>query len=760
MKTGWIIGTTGWRPADEIGDFLKRGRFGNAMDSRRDAKGVEAHTSGKVITHASGSKAVISILVLAQLFSVATNASPGDICDDAIPIFLGQEYRGSTEGATGTDVSSCGNDDAYDVWHSFIPGLSDEYTVSLFGRGFDAALAVFDACTGLEIACNDGLGDCGARSQLTVSLEAGETYLIRVAGDEGETGDYVLQVTGLDNRVTDGFETASFSALPWRDQETPWRTTRDAFYTGMFSARSGSINNSERSILILTHNCKAGDIQFAVKVSSEQDCDGLVFSIDGQEIDAWSGEMDWINVNYPVTAGPHTFTWSYEKDMADSDGQDTAWLDWVSVPWPLQDGFETGDLSLFDWQHQNTPWQIASDSHTGSSCARSGDIKDNEDSTLSLSRHCARGTIQFAIKVSSEEEYDKLIFRIDDQHIDDWDGLTDWMEVRYPVSAGLHTFSWSYQKDEAKSANEDAAWIDDVVFTGFEVPEGPNVLKLPEGPADMKFVDIPGGTFEMGDHFNVGWYDERPVHPVTLDSFMIGKYETTNAQYAEYLNAALVDDRIQVVDGVVYAAGSDQSEPYFDTHSTSADSQIEYGQGQFTVRSRDGYSMADHPVVKVSWYGARAFCDYYGYRLPTEAEWECAARGGHHNPYYKYPWGSDTLDENKANYDFHNPLGLTSVPFTAPVGKYGPQGTYGDGLCDMAGNVLEWCQDRHGPYSAGTSPVSYPGGPSSGNYRVLRGGSWCHNANYCRTADRNRYAPFHRSRYSGFRVCLSVSALD
>jgi formylglycine-generating enzyme required for sulfatase activity len=277
----------------------------------------------------------------------------------------------------------------------------------------------------------------------------------------------------------------------------------------------------------------------------------------------------------------------------------------------------------------------------------------------------------------------------------------------------------------------------------------------------MNFVNVPAGTFEMGDHFTEGWYDERPVHTVILDSFMISKYETTNAQFAEYLNVALADALIQVVDGVVYdAADSNQAEPYFDTHSISEDSQIEYGPGQFTVRSRDGHHMANHPVVKVSWYGATAFCDYYGYRLPTEAEWEYAARGGFHNPYYRYPWGSDTLDEDRANYYRHNPLGLTTLPCTTPVGRYGPQGTYGDGLCDMAGNAMEWCQDRHGSYGASESPVINPVGSAGEDYRILRGGSWFHRPKFCRTADRNRYAPFHRSRFSGFRVCVPGSAPD
>jgi hypothetical protein len=309
------------------------------------------------MTHPNGSKAIVSALVLVQLLTIATYADQGDACDDPIAIFLAQEYEASTEDATGTDVSGCGDDDANDVWHSFTPDFSDEYVISLCGSSFDTTLTVFEGCTGNEIACNDDWEDCGVQSQLTVFLETGETYLIRVAGNAGETGDYILLVTVIDDQVADGFETESFSALPWQDKETPWHITPDAFYNGLFSARSGLTNHNERSVLELTHNCRAGDIRFAVKVSSEQDRDGLVFSIDGQDLDAWSGETDWVVVNYPVTAGLHTFTWTYEKDAA--------WIDLVSIPSPMQDGFETGDFSLFDWQHDNTPWQIAVDPNTG-----------------------------------------------------------------------------------------------------------------------------------------------------------------------------------------------------------------------------------------------------------------------------------------------------------------------------------------------------------------------------------------------------------
>jgi len=308
-------------------------------------------------------------------------------------------------------------------------------------------------------------------------------------------------------------------------------------------------------------------------------------------------------------------------------------------------------------------------------------------------------------------------------------------------------------------------------------------------PGDM--VYIPDGNFVMGDHFSEGGSNELPLHDVLLDAFFMSKFEITNQQYCDYLNDANSLGLIEVRNGVVYASPGG-TDPYCDTYSYDIDSQIDYNDasGTFSVRTKGEppRDMNDDPMVEVSWYGSVAYCNWrsseegyeacynlstwecdfskHGYRLATEAEWEYAARGGEHSPYYRYPWG-DSIDGSKANYwDSGDPYETGDYPWTTPVGYYdgsqipaGSDMANGYGLYDMAGNVWEWCNDWYDSSYYSTTPYPHvnPEGPASGTYRVLRGGSWFYDAFLCRVALRSYYIPGFRSPLIGFRLVLDLN---
>ena len=252
----------------------------------------------------------------------------------------------------------------------------------------------------------------------------------------------------------------------------------------------------------------------------------------------------------------------------------------------------------------------------------------------------------------------------------------------------------------------------------------------PEG-----MVLIPAGSFEMGSDDPEADADEQPVHTVHLDAFYMDTHEVTNAQFK-----AFVDANPQW--------GKDNIEDRFHSGFYLYDwTGTDYPAGK-----------ADHPVVSVSWYAAMAYAEWAGKRLPTEAEWEYAARGGLAGK--KYPWG-DTISPDDANYG-------RNVGGTTPVGQY-PANGYG--LYDMAGNVWEWCldawdadfyaasDDSRNPIAGGETIqelrenfTSIPTGPG----RVMRGGSWSGGAHYLRVADRFRNTPV-RANNNGFRCARSVT---
>ena len=216
-------------------------------------------------------------------------------------------------------------------------------------------------------------------------------------------------------------------------------------------------------------------------------------------------------------------------------------------------------------------------------------------------------------------------------------------------------------------------------------------------------VRIEGGTFTMGttsEQASDARDDEKPTHLVTLSSFSIGKYEVTQEEWQAVM-------------------GSNPS----------------------------NFKGAKRPVENVSWDDCQVFIRKLNtltghcFRLPTEAEWEYAARGGNRSRGYKYAGGDNIgsvawYDDNSSNE-------------THPVGQKSPNEL---GLYDMSGNVFEWCQDRYGDYSS--SSQTNPTGASSGSNRVTRGGGWIYDARICRSSLRFDYSPSYRYNFLGLRLAL------
>jgi formylglycine-generating enzyme required for sulfatase activity len=306
-------------------------------------------------------------------------------------------------------------------------------------------------------------------------------------------------------------------------------------------------------------------------------------------------------------------------------------------------------------------------------------------------------------------------------------------------------------------------------------------------------VLIPAGEFQMGNCFDgEGYPDELPGHAVEVGAFYMDQTEVTNQQYADALNRTVNQSNplIAIKDGRIYKYNSgkndpycDENYPYCDTTASSPYSRITWNGTRFGVTA----GKENHPMVRVSWYGAVAYCNWrsamqsrppgydlstwsckFGdsYRLPTEAEWEKAARGGASG--HRYGWSDvDTIEHGRANYCsdpcfpydtsstrlYHPAFTSKDWPYTSPVGSFAANGF---GLYDMVGNVWEWCNDWYDSKYYGTEPSTRvnPRGPASGSMRVLRGGCWFDDALWCRVAYRGGSGPAYGIHVFGFR-CVS-----
>ena len=272
-------------------------------------------------------------------------------------------------------------------------------------------------------------------------------------------------------------------------------------------------------------------------------------------------------------------------------------------------------------------------------------------------------------------------------------------------------------------------WLVSACRSGPEtIPEVPVVTPLAESPKieneftdvqSVKMVFVPAGEFSMGSE--TGDADERPIHTVYLDAFYIDMYEVTNARYRQCVDA-----------GVCLPPANDGS-------STRAS-------------YYDDPAFDDFPAMHVSWEMAGAYCAWRGVELPTEAQWEKAARGADGRT---YPWG-EGIDCQRANYyrqegtDF-----IACVGDTARVGSYesgqSPYGAY-----DMTGNVWEWVADWYGSSYYQESPLNNPPGPESGSARVVRGGAWQFSDFSVRATRRYWFNPSNALENIGFRCARNV----
>ena len=324
-----------------------------------------------------------------------------------------------------------------------------------------------------------------------------------------------------------------------------------------------------------------------------------------------------------------------------------------------------------------------------------------------------------------------------------------------PVEAGTHRMTWNFGKD---GPGLDAARVD---------------VKIRATPLGMVLVE--GGTFTMGEPRGSGWKPERPPHKVTVDSFYIGRHEVTYAEVCEVFRWATAQDNGFKV------------RPRGMRDPVNGKRMLRFGHSERMMFFEDGVlkvgsNSADRPSVALSWYGVLGYCNFRskmegltpcydlstwacdfsanGYRLPTEAEWEYAARGGKHGEDTLYS-GSD--DPAKVAWTSENrapPVPKPTAPFKGKDLWYAPRvGTLAPnalGIHDMSGNAWEWCWDRYAADYYARSPAENPRGPAEGRNRIERGGGHFNPPEYSRVTCRSYYPPDRIDRPLGFRVVRSA----
>ncbi len=291
----------------------------------------------------------------------------------------------------------------------------------------------------------------------------------------------------------------------------------------------------------------------------------------------------------------------------------------------------------------------------------------------------------------------------------------------------IGVFIWQGGKDKPNPIPEKVENIQETVK--------PKIITETVNGISFKMIEVKSGTFQMGS--NSGNNYEKPIHSVTVPTFYMGRTEVTHKQYISFLNAQGVDSN-----------GNYQGKKYVDMDAAVCT--VGYKNNRFYFKGSKRAETEDTPMINVTWDKAKAYCAWLSqqtgktYRLPSESEWEYAARGGNRSKGYKYA-GSNNIDK-VAWYGYEK-----SGKQTHQVGTKQPNEL---GLYDMSGNVSEWCEDKwHDSYrGAPTDGSAWLSGSSS--RRILRGGCWYSYAENCRSANRGNNSTVSWFINCGFRVVL------
>lgn len=301
-------------------------------------------------------------------------------------------------------------------------------------------------------------------------------------------------------------------------------------------------------------------------------------------------------------------------------------------------------------------------------------------------------------------------------------------DIKYGISRGLNKRVYWEPLKEGKQINGENI----VVRLSGEVL----------GTSDMlEFVNVNGGEFLMGDNYREGFADETVIHKIKLYSFEISKYEVTNHQFALFLSQygdIYVEDGEFKGERIIYELPRG----------------LKFIQGEWKPEAGFEY----HPVIGVTWFGANEFCRYYGFRLPSEAEWEFAAREG--GKIVRFGNGKDFASAREINFDgsFVDTTDFTEVGenrrMTVNVGGFAPNNI---NIFQMSGNVWEWCQDWYKLNYYLKGPELNPRGPNLGRYKIIRGGSWFNSAKGVRVTERSFIAPYKFKGDIGFRIVRELT---